>query len=781
MINACLTFLYRHWRLRSLSIKLVVPLVGLMIASLVGSTLTFMIGTARTYDQLLAQQTAADGERVRAGLNSRVDLTVTAATLLANDPAITQALAAETAASLPQLNSRAVVVRDRFELDLIQIYNQRGEARTNLVLSSLYRQSSLLYLVQPGQPAVYLLDDRLLLLARANLPGNAGAVITGIDLATELTRILNRDRLTADLGLKLEDFQVSTNGPLPFERPDGQYQNLYLRQIPLQLGQSSLQFLVSRQTTDVTYVTQAGLLVMVSSTLVTALLLIGLGIVVTNAITRPVHRLAAAAQDLARGDLSRQVELISLPHSFGIGNQDEIGLLTQAFDTMVVELRELYQDLESKVESRTKQLMAASDVARAASSSLNLEIILHTTVELICDRFGFYHASVFLIEPGSDVAVLHESTSQPGQILKERRHQLAVGSRSLVGVATATRRPRIVQDVLVDESHFKNPLLPATRAEAVFPLLSGETVVGALDVQSTQVNAFTPDLVDLLMTLADQIAVAVFNARLYEQQKGTAEHLAQVDRLKTEFLTIMSHELRTPLNSIIGFSKVILKGIDGPITDQQRNDLTSIYNNGQHLLGLINNILDFSKIEAGKLELNFEEVDLRQKIQTAVRSAAGLLQDKPVELEVQLPEGPLTVEADGTRFQQILLNLVSNAAKFTEAGKITITAGRHDDWLTVSVADTGIGIPDDKITEIFKEFTQVDSSNTRRFSGTGLGLPIAKRLVELHGGRIWAESQPGRGSTFTFKLPVREANRPISLPLVSQALVPESSLSGGIS
>ncbi|WP_448591675.1 response regulator, partial [Thermoflexus hugenholtzii] len=247
--------------------------------------------------------------------------------------------------------------------------------------------------------------------------------------------------------------------------------------------------------------------------------------------------------------------------------------------------------------------------------------------------------------------------------------------------------------------------------------------------------------------------VALENAMLYEEQKRTTERLRELDRLKTQFIANMSHELRTPLNSIIGFSRVILKGIDGPLTEAQRQDLTAIYNAGQHLLGLINDILDLSKIEAGRMELQFSEVDMREIIRGVMSTAVGLTRDKPIELRQEVPEDLPPVWADPQRARQVLLNLVSNAAKFTDQGFIAVRAWADESFVTIAVQDTGIGIPKEKQEEIFQEFTQVESGTTRRYGGTGLGLAIARRLVELMGGRIWVESEVGKGSTFFFTLP----------------------------
>jgi CheY-like chemotaxis protein/anti-sigma regulatory factor (Ser/Thr protein kinase) len=220
------------------------------------------------------------------------------------------------------------------------------------------------------------------------------------------------------------------------------------------------------------------------------------------------------------------------------------------------------------------------------------------------------------------------------------------------------------------------------------------------------------------------------------------------------------------LNSIIGFSRVMLRGIDGPLTDMQQTDLTSIYNSGQHLLGLINNILDVSKIEAGKMELAIESVNLIDIAKTVMSTAEALIKDKPVKLEQDVPQDLPTVMADQTRVRQIILNLVSNAAKFTEKGSIRLSMVATPTEVMISVSDTGIGISPDKLEHIFEEFTQVDASTTRKYGGTGLGLAITRKFVEMHKGRIWVESQVGVGSTFNFTLlrEQAETEAPVSLP-----------------
>ena len=235
--------------------------------------------------------------------------------------------------------------------------------------------------------------------------------------------------------------------------------------------------------------------------------------------------------------------------------------------------------------------------------------------------------------------------------------------------------------------------------------------------------------------------------------------MRELDRVKTQFLANMSHELRTPLNSIIGFSRVILKGIDGPISDLQRQDLTAIYNSGQHLLGLINDMLDLAKIEAGKMDMAFEETNVGEIITAVMSTASGLVKDKPIRLTQKVPEVLPTVRADPIRVRQVLLNLLSNAAKFTEQGEIVVEASTQLDTtgleeVIVRVTDTGPGISQEDQAKLFQAFSQVDDSPTRRTGGSGLGLSISQQLIQLQGGRIGVQSEVGQGSTFYFTLPV---------------------------
>jgi signal transduction histidine kinase len=295
------------------------------------------------------------------------------------------------------------------------------------------------------------------------------------------------------------------------------------------------------------------------------------------------------------------------------------------------------------------------------------------------------------------------------------------------------------------------------KAELAVPLVLRGEVIGVLGIKREETTDWDEEELAAVEAVANQVSLALENARLSQEQEKTIVQLQDVDRIKSEFLTSMSHELRTPLNSIIGFADVLLQGIDGELNEMATNDIQLIYNSGQHLLALINDILDISKIEAGKMELVREAVDVKIAFSDVLAASGSLVKDKPVEIVLEAEETLAPVYADKLRFNQILLNLVSNAAKFTEEGTITIRAEVPDqtpDKMLISVIDTGIGIPPDKADTVFDRFHQADSSTTRQYGGTGLGLTICRQLVEMHGGEIGVTSEEGAGSEFYFTIPL---------------------------
>jgi len=281
--------------------------------------------------------------------------------------------------------------------------------------------------------------------------------------------------------------------------------------------------------------------------------------------------------------------------------------------------------------------------------------------------------------------------------------------------------------------------------------IRGETV-GQLSIASN--DKYAPEQLDLAAAIAAQISTHLETLRLTEELQQRAEELLELDHLKSGFLANMSHELRTPLNSIIGFADVMLMELDGPLTQNMNHDLKLIQKNGQHLLHLINDVLDMAKIESGRMNLNPTKFNVHEVLEEVNSITSTLASDRNLSL---FTDQEVEIFADNTRVLQVMINLVNNAIKFTESGKIAIRASKQDSsTLLIAVKDTGIGIPMEKLDDIFQEFTQVDTSTTRKVGGTGLGLPISRRLIEMHGGRLWAESTgvPGEGSTFFVELPV---------------------------
>jgi signal transduction histidine kinase len=392
---------------------------------------------------------------------------------------------------------------------------------------------------------------------------------------------------------------------------------------------------------------------------------------------------------------------------------------------------------------------------------LDPEKLLQSVVDLTKERFSLYHAHIYLIDSEETALVLSAGAGEIGQQMLAEGWSIPVDHElSIIANAYRHRQSVVANDVIHDkESTFlSNRLLPDTRSEMALPLLVGDRVLGVFDVQSDQANYFTAETINIYTTLASQVAVALQNARLYVEQAATVSQLRELDKLKSSFLANMSHELRTPLNSILGFTDVILEGMDGPLTENMDNDLRLVQKNGQHLLHLINDVLDMAKIEAGRMNLHPEVFKVHEVFAEVTSITSTLASEKSLSLAIECDsDQSIEIYADRTRLRQVMINLVNNSIKFTDHGQIALNvAPMEGARVRISVRDTGMGIPPENLESIFQEFTQVDSSTTRKAGGTGLGLPISRRLVEMHGGRLWAEStgNSGEGSTFFVELPV---------------------------
>ena len=329
----------------------------------------------------------------------------------------------------------------------------------------------------------------------------------------------------------------------------------------------------------------------------------------------------------------------------------------------------------------------------------------------------------------------------------------------MTGQAVVKRQPVQVPDISVESTYQGRTreimIESGYRAVLAVPLIREDQVMGVLTIVRRTPGEFPQQVIDLLTTFASQSALAIQNARLFLEIEQKSHELQVASQHKSQFLANMSHELRTPLNAILGYTELIVDQIYGEVPDKIRDVLERVQKSGRHLLGLINDVLDLSKIEAGQLELSLSEFTFEEVAQSVATAVGSLAAEKKLHLLVDVPPGLPVGRGDERRITQVLLNLVGNAIKFTDAGEVAVRVAVRDGMFVASVADTGPGIREEDRQKIFEEFQQVDSSSTKIKGGTGLGLAIAKRIVEMHGGRIWVESTVGKGSTFFFSIPVQ--------------------------
>jgi signal transduction histidine kinase len=326
-----------------------------------------------------------------------------------------------------------------------------------------------------------------------------------------------------------------------------------------------------------------------------------------------------------------------------------------------------------------------------------------------------------------------------------------------VGLETETHQPRHVADLRdLPPTPVNDTILRAGyRARLLVPLMRSGDVVGALVVRRKKPGEFPQSVVSLMQTFAEQSAIALENARLFNEIAQKSRELEIASQHKSQFVANMSHELRTPLAAILGYAELIQEGFYGPLPEKSMDVLTRIRANGKHLLGLINSVLDIAKVESGQFNLNLAEYALDSVVETVRAATESLAETKKLSLKTDVAR-PLPVGVgDEQRLTQVLLNLVGNAIKFTDSGEVRITAKAVDGHFAVGVTDTGPGIPLEEQKRVFEQFHQVDNSSTKAKGGTGLGLAIAKQIVEMHGGRIWVESTLGQGATFQMELPIR--------------------------
>jgi signal transduction histidine kinase/HAMP domain-containing protein len=485
-------------------------------------------------------------------------------------------------------------------------------------------------------------------------------------------------------------------------------------------------------------------------------------------IAYPLQKLQDSASEIAGGNLDVVVD------KSGYG---EVGMLAIHLDAMKESIKRLFEDvkkgqqrieeyshsLERTVESRTRkiarsieELKALGEISQAVGSNLDVKTVLSSIVQHAVKLSKADAGTIYEFSDDTKVFVPrinHGVDEKFVELLNKSNVQ--IGDNSVIGKATLSKEPYQIANLSdVPDYPIKFVKDAGFQAMLAIPLLLKDQLIGGLVVRRKKSGKFSLPTVDLLQAFAAQSALAIHNARLFQEIENKRIEIEIANKHKSMFLANMSHELRTPLNAILGYTELIADNIYGPVPEKIRDVLERLEKNGRHLLGLINDVLDLSKIEAGQLSLSLDQYSIEDIIKTAVASVEALSSEKKLTLSVDMPNNLPIATGDAQRISQVLLNLLGNAIKFTDEGEVNLTVVLSNNNFEISVKDTGPGLGETDMKEIFKEFHQVDGSSTRKKGGTGLGLAIAKKIVVMHGGRIWVESFLGQGATFKFTLPI---------------------------
>jgi signal transduction histidine kinase len=429
---------------------------------------------------------------------------------------------------------------------------------------------------------------------------------------------------------------------------------------------------------------------------------------------------------------------------------------------IAIENVRLFKELDERTNELTRsvgELKALGEVSQAVSSTLDLETVLTRIVSHAVQLSGTDGGAIYEYDEQSKEFLLRATDHMEEELITALRANPPRLGDGVVGRAAASREPVQVPNILEERAYAPRmrQMLErfGFRASLAVPLLREDRIIGGLVVRRKSTGEFRPEVIELLKTFATQSVLAIQNARLFREIEDKSRQIEAANRHKSEFLANMSHELRTPLNAIIGFSEVLGERLFGELNEKQAEYTDDILTSGRHLLSLINEILDLSKVEAGRMELELATFDLPLAIDNARTFVRERATRHGITLDVKIDERLGDIVGDERKIKQILLNLLSNAVKFTpEGGRVGINARQTNGVVEISVTDTGIGISPVDQPKIFEEFRQVGTDYAHKVEGTGLGLTLAKKFVELHGGEIWVESEVGKGSTFVFTLPL---------------------------
>jgi signal transduction histidine kinase len=482
-------------------------------------------------------------------------------------------------------------------------------------------------------------------------------------------------------------------------------------------------------------------------------------------LTRPLTEAIRTADRIARGDEVGLEEVRIHPDIGGLLHS--LKLMNASLHDYRKRVKDHERTLEDKIAERTVQLgrsverlQALAEVTQAVNSTLDIENVLAAIVQRAVQLAEANVGTIYELDERTGELVLRAATGISAEMLDRwRATPLHVGEGAS-GRAVATGAPIAFTDVDDPDAPYVSPVREFAKRENLrallaLPLTREGRVMGALTLGRRETGAFSREVIELLQTFAVHSTVAMQNARLFRALEEKSRELEAASQHKSQFLANMSHELRTPLNAILGYTELVVDQIYGDVPAKILDVMQRVQKSGRHLLSLINDVLDLSKIEAGQLQLSLKDYSFTDTLNTVVTSIEPLAAEKGLELTMEIePDLPLGF-GDDRRLAQVLLNLLGNAVKFTDEGSVRVGASRCDGEFLVSVADTGPGIPQSEQERIFREFQQVDSSSTRAKGGTGLGLAIAKKIVEMHGGRLWLESEEGTGSTFFFSVPMR--------------------------